>query len=1071
MQTGADWFGRGPGRRTARIAALALGAGTLAFGVGVSAPPAAHAASGDGGLTVRVIRDMGANGKWDPVIDLALPGVDVTVTDAFGTAVTLTTDASGEATLPAGDTRLVGGKYRVNVANPDASYYTPAFASAADPADTPSDTRLSSNQEFVDLSGGADKTVTTGFWHARDYCQSNPQVANACQPGMFTHDGLGADANATPRDTVFLTNYNTSGYDALAKSADAAGSVGTGSVYGIADDRIRKQVFSAAYAKRNVDYGPLGPGGIYLTDPATKVTRAFATVPNAGTTAHETDGVAKGGTEDVAFRKVVGKESLGAIVMSDDYSKLFVVNQNDKKVYVYDVTDTSGDAPALASFAIPDPECASADDWRPMGLGEADGVLYVGGVCSGESDASTDDASPASMRAVVQTFDEVSHAKIATVLDQPLDFVRGGDAYACMGNAGWFGWNDDLWCGGSYQVNAPTPMLGKIVVEPNGDLDLAFRDRGADQYGTNLAAYRVGAPNTEIHPYYQAGGDLNLACKDGSGKYILDSNGGCGIDPVAPGQPVHRFYTTQAPGLHPNATFAGMTRSRAEIGLITDEMDGAGLINSQALNVKNRGTGADSAWQLIGPASGLGTNFGKGQGLADMDVLCDLAPIQIGNRVWYNDAADGKQSAGENPVVGATVNLYDKQGNLVATTKTNDRGEYYFDSLTTEGLAYETDYVVKMDNPDDYAPGGPLDKTDWALTRTAGGPEGNKATAGADGYPAISLTTGKPGENNHDYDFGFVPKPHIHIVKYDGRLDGPVGGPLSHANNESAPTVYQAGPTGMTGAQPVAMIVTNDGNAALGNVVVSDETLSKPAMKGLTCDFSALGGPATGTRWNGGLFKPGDSFPCTGTIDLEAGQVHADRIKVVGEQFNPLTNQPVAGVAPVTDADKYYAKTGYVSKIVITKKDKATGNEADTKGTALRFRPGQTRKIVMPATNLGTSPIRRVEVSDKTLSGAKVTDFRCTFPDGRTVKANRKGVVRWAASFGPNAKTWKPGVTFTCAAKLTMRPGARLHGDKVTLNGVDPKGTQLTSKNRFYATTSKLAGVPATGARVLPGLR
>ncbi|WP_418061183.1 SdrD B-like domain-containing protein [Pimelobacter simplex] len=1063
VHTGADRIGRRPGRRTARIAALALGAGTLAFGVGVPTPPAAQAASGDGGLTVRVIRDMGANGAWDPVIDLALPGVAVTVTDAFGHTVSLTTDATGVATLPAGDPRLTGGKYRVNVANPDATYYTPAFASSADPADTPSATRLSSNQEFVDLSSGSDKTVTTGFWRARDYCQSNPQVANACQPGMFIHDGAGADARTDSQDTVFLTNYNNSAYQELAQSKTAGTDIGTGAVYGIAYDRIRKNVFSAAYAKRNVDYGPLGPGGLYVTDPATGLTRAFATVPNAGTTAHNSTGVANGGNEDFDFRTAVGKESLGAIVMSDDYTKLFVANLNDKKIYVYDVTDTSGAATPLTSFAIPDPGCANAGDWRPGGLGEADGVLYAGGVCSGESEGI---ARATTMRAVVQTFNETTYASIATVLDQSISYERAGDAYGCMGDAGWFGWNDDMWCGNNGQVNVPTPWLGKIVIEANGDMNLAFRDRTGDQLGVNLEGRTVAGGT--VHPYYQVGGDLNKACLDGSGTYVLDSNGGCGIAPVAAGSPVNRFYDTHV--IHPNGTFAGMTMSRAEPGLIIDEMDGGGAINTQAIVAKNRGTGNNTAGQTIGEASGLGYKFGKGQGLADMDVLCDLAPIQIGNRVWYNDAADGKQSAGENPVVGATVNLYDKQGNLVATTTTNDRGEYYFDSLTTEGLDYETDYVVKMDNPADYQPGGPLDRADWALSKTATGPEGNKATAGGDGYPAISLKTGKPGENNHDLDFGFTPKPSIHIVKYDGRLEGPVGGPLSHANNEASPTVYQAGPNGMTGAQPVAMIVTNDGNAALGNVKVTDETLSKPAMKGLTCDFSALGGPATGTTW-AGMFLPGDSFPCTGTIDLEAGEVHADRIKVVGEQFNPLTNQPVAGVAPVTDADKYYAKTGYTSKIVITKKDKATGAEADTKGTALRFRPGQTRKIVMPATNLGTSPIRRVQVSDRTLSGAKVTDFRCTFPDGKTVKANRKGVVRWAASFGANPKTWKPGVTFKCTAKLTMKPGARLHGDKVTLTGSDPKGTRLTSKNRFYATTSQLAGVPATGARVLPGIR
>lgn len=1048
-----------PQRGIVRLTTLAaVAAGVVTFNAAGPVAVPAQAASGDDALTVRVIRDMGANGAWDAMIDLPIPGATVTVSDAFGASLDLVTDASGVATLAAGDPRLAGGKYRVNVANPDPAYYSPAAASFADPADTPSAIRLSSNQEFVDLTNG-DVAVTTGFMHARDYCQSNPKVANACQPGMFVHDGAGADANTESKDTVFLTNYNTSAYQELAQSQTAGTDIGTGAVYGIAYDRIRKNVFSAAFAKRNVDYGPLGPGGLYVTDADTGETRAFATVPNAGTTLHDSTGVANGGDEDFAFRTVVGKESLGAIVMSDDYTKLFVANLNDKKIYVYDVTDNSGAATPLTSFPVPDPGCADAGDWRPGALGEADGVLYAGGVCSGESEGI---ARATGMRAVVQTFDETSYASIDTVLDDSISFERAGDGYACMGDAGWFGWNDDMWCGNNGQVSVPTPWLGKIVVEANGDLNLAFRDRTGDQLGVNLQARTVAGGT--VFPYYQVGGDLNKACLDGAGSYVLDSNGGCGITPVAAGNPVNRFYATQV--VHPNGVFAGMTMSRAEPGLIIDEMDGGGAFHTQAIVAKNRGTGGNTAGQTIGEASGLNFKFGKGQGLADMDVLCDLAPIQIGNRVWYNDAATGDQQPGELPVVGATVNLYDELGNLVATTTTNDKGEYYFDSRDAAGLTYNSKYVVKMDNPADYTAGGPLDPAVWQLSKPGTGEEGNKATM-VGGFPTVPVTTGDPGENDHTFDIGFAPIPKIHIVKYDGRLAGPPGGPLTHANNKATPTVYEAGSDGMTGPQPVAMIVTNNGSAALGNVKVSDKTLGKPAMTGLTCDFSALGGPATGTTW-GGIFEPGDSFPCTGSVNLEAGQEHGDEIKVVADQFNPITNEPVAGVAPVTDADRYYAKTGYKPAIVITKRDKKTKTEADTKADAMIFTAGKTRKIVMPATNVGTAPVHNVKVSDKTLKGAKVTNFRCTFPDGSKAKANRKGVVTWKASFRATPKTWKPGVTFYCSANLTLKANAPLHADQVTITGVGPNREKLKDKDKFHAKTRAVAGTPATGARILP---
>jgi hypothetical protein len=1058
--------------RIASVTAFAMVASLAAvIGTGVTGN-SASAASGDGALTVQVVRDMGANGKWDPLIDLPLAGVAVTVTDHNGNSVALTTDASGVATLPAGNTQLTGGKYRVSVANPDADYYTPAFAANNDPSTTPSATDLSPNQEYVDLSDG-DVDMATGFWHARDYCQSNPQVANACQPGIFNHAEQGASGVETsPRDTVFLTNYNNSDYEQIAKSAAEGTNVGTGSVFGIAYNRLTKKVYSAAYAKRNVDYGDAGPGGIYITDPTTKETKVFTTVPNAGTTLHDLTPISGGGEEDLEFRKAVGKESLGTIVMSDDYKTLFVMNMNDKHVYAYDATNDTAAAP-IRTIDVSANVCGVGTvdgDWRPTGLGENDGVLYVGGVCTGESEAtSTADNRPDSMKVVVMAFDENTGASQGVVLDQPLtNYLRplAGASYSCTdstsGYSPWLAWSDDLWCNSASQDASPQPMLLKMLVEANGDLVLNFRDRSADQFGPYLLAKTVGSASSTSE-YVITSGWLNLACFDStSNTYVMDVQGGCGVaSPDSNGVGI-TFYNQQG-GPHSTATFAGMTRSRAEEGLISDQMDAGGPVFTNGLTAFRQNTGGQTAWQTIGAANGPTMNgFSKGAGLADMDVLCDLAPIQIGNRVWYNEAADGIERAAEAPVVGATVNLYDSLGNLVATTVTNDRGEYYFDSIN-DGLDYNTDYVVKMDNPADYEEGGPLDSAKWDLTKLGSGANGNKASAGPDGFPQIALTTGDPGETNHSYDIGFAPKPGIHIVKYDGRLEGPVGGSLAHNNNADNPTVYEAGPDGKTGPQPIAMIVTNSGSAALGNVNVADATLQKPAMTGLTCDFSALGGPSTGTHW-GGIFQPGDSFPCTGSINLTAGNKHADEVKVTAEQVDPVNGSKVEGVPPVSDSDRYYAKTGFKSEIVITKRDKKTGTEADTAATAMQFKRGKTRTIDMPTTNVGTSPITNVQVSDKNLKGPKVKNFRCTFPDGSKAKANKKGVVRWKASFGANPKTWNPGVTFHCTANLTMKGGKTLHGDRVTVTGLDPAGARLTAKNPFFAQVSKrLALGPNTG--------
>lgn len=101
-------------------------------------------------------------------------------------------------------------------------------------------------------------------------------------------------------------------------------------------------------------------------------------------------------------------------------------------------------------------------------------------------------------------------------------------------------------------------------------------------------------------------------------------------------------------------------------------------------------------------------------------------------------------------------------------------------------------------------------------------------------------------------------------------------------------------------ATAITMTVTNTGAEALRDVTVTDETLDGPAMTGLSCDFSPLGGPASGTEW-AGPFEVGASFDCTGEVPgLDAGAAHADRASVTGVG--------VDSGSVVRDADDWHAR-------------------------------------------------------------------------------------------------------------------------------------------------------------------
>ncbi|MFB7476816.1 SdrD B-like domain-containing protein [Kitasatospora sp. NPDC056184] len=732
---------RGPGRwrSVGRAVVLAVGIGSCSM----LAAPAAYPQVEDGSVTVRVVRAVDTTGVWTPVLEPGIGGVTVTLTDDGGVAVSGVTAADGTVTLAPGAARSASGRYRVQVVNPKPGVLFPAFASREGLDGGPN--RLSSNEEFVDLGGGKDVAYTTGLWNPGDYCQKNAPLVTACQP-----------ATSEPKNPRTLVTFPYGARGDKTDTTDLATNAETGTVYGIGWSKPGKRLFSSALAKRDSTYGPGGAGAIYVTDVANRTTSLFTTVPDAGASVH---GV---GAADDAFLSAAGKESLGALKVSEDGRDLFVVNLGNRRLYRYDATRATAAAPE-ASYAVPDPGCPSSGDWRPFGLGLQDGVGYLGGVCSGESTGKVSD-----LRAVVLPFDPATGAFGKAVLDQPLDYPRAITAKGLCPGAGWFPWTDTIpaeqngkACTGTGFYANPEPELAEIAFETDGSMLLAFRDRHTDKA---TAFQRSGDPAT--YHSFASGGDLNKACLSG-GVYVMDVNLGCGTTVRGT-----RFFSVGTfQGNHPNAAYAGMALSKVEDSIAISAVDPTDVM----WTVGTMFTGRDGTRT---PGSGLGLNpstarpaFGKGASMGDLEVLCDQAPLQIGNRVWYDAERKGVQSPSQRPVPGATVNLYDESGKPVASTTTSPRGEYYFDDANVPGgLKPRTTYTIRMDNPADYAPGGPLYR--WVPTEAGVGdnrfvdskgtvPEGAR-------YPERRLTTGGPGQNDHTFDLGFRRQEGaVRLVKHD----------------------------------------------------------------------------------------------------------------------------------------------------------------------------------------------------------------------------------------------------------------------------------------------------------------
>ncbi|MFE9256979.1 collagen binding domain-containing protein [Streptomyces sp. NPDC006879] len=718
----------------------------LPASAGHSLSSAAGVTRAEGSVTVTVVRDVDSDGSWTPALEVGEEGIPVTLTDASGKSGQGLTAADGKVVLSPAALGLAGGRYRVEALIPAAkSFLRPAQAGGPAPS-------LSSLVEFVDVTTG-DAEVLTGVHNPADYCQANPDLATPC----YRQSAPGTVG------TKALVSWP---YDRTGTSpapVDEATFEDIGATYGLAHRRDTDQLFVGALTKRLMPYGPAGPGGIYLVDRETKRTSLFATVPDAGDAVHSVDLT----RDTMEINNAVGKEGLGDLDLADDGRTLYAVGLKSKSLYVYD-TDGAGPATPAATpkqvIAIPDPGCPSgAEDWHPYGLGTRDGDVYVGGTCSAESSQKDED-----LRAFVL---KLSGDTFSTVIGHDLAFERGMGYAAVDGDTHWRHWlrtwDPYAWF---QQANFPQPLLSDIVFDRDGSIILGFRDRLGDQAGYEALAPE-GSTDTVPRSLFAAMGDMIRVCKT-TGGWVWDSESDACPNHFTPGSAPPQqdgvkeyYYADSTLGQLGESLQGGLAfapRFTKTVSTIVDPLD----IFTGGVRKFDNTTGAGSDDYQVDGGQG---SFGKANGLGDLELLCDEAPVQIGNRVWFDRDRDGIQDPGEEAIPGATVTLKDKTGTVVQTTKTNERGEYYFQ------VEPRTDYQITFDVTTADTAGIPEKPAASDLIPTAK-ERGPNRSVDSNPDPATqteTLTTGGAGANDHTHDAGYHVPPTVglSVVKRDASTD------------------------------------------------------------------------------------------------------------------------------------------------------------------------------------------------------------------------------------------------------------------------------------------------------------
>lgn len=543
-----------------------------------------------------------------------------------------------------------------------------------------------------------------------------------------------------------------------------------GSLWGLAYDRTRGCLFTAAVAKRHSAFGPLGSGGLYVVWPDSGTVRpllnldarGIATAPRA--LPRDLPGAPGAFSHDSLLFAGVGKTSLGGLDVSDDGRTLYVMNLYDRSLYGIGL-NADVQPGEVTAHRLPEPGCAGGT-FRPFAVKVHAGRVYVGGVCdAAQSGRATD------LRAIVYAFDPGAQS-FNEVVNIRLDYPRGVLDY---GVSGWQAWTDDYRQATVPQAPnwliRPQPMLADIEFDTDGAMILGLMDRLGHQTADGNYVRPAGSRQLQQYRGLSGGDVLRVAYRangTSSGHFELERNA------RADGHTTEGRGTEQGPAggeFYFDDAFRGGGRTWHQetatggLALLPDRNEVLVATREPLTDQYTTGgvrwfsneTGQATAGYAVFPGGEKAGYVWKANPVGDVEVLAETPPTEVGDRVWLDRNQNGLQDADEPGLGGLTVGLY-RNGKALTTARTDADGYYHFDEvalktgLKAHAAGYEIRVALRQDThgplrlPETPARRGTL-ATDWPAHLD------NDAVARRD-TAVVAFATGTPGEHRHDLDIG-----------------------------------------------------------------------------------------------------------------------------------------------------------------------------------------------------------------------------------------------------------------------------------------------------------------------------
>ena len=557
--------------------------------------------------------------------------------------------------------------------------------------------------------------ISAGFMSKGEYCQSDPEVLFAC----FSRN----DSAGNPTSVAVSVPYTASGRDLSLKTdlaiadPDAgtpdAGTAVVGSVWGAAYNPLTDKFYVSAARRAYSGVGTDGLGAIHEIDlsGALPNNTLWNTIPNPGTFTQSFVGSFFGSRDPDGYENV-GKVGIGDIDISEDYTKLYAMGLNDNGV-LHEYSLTTG--LLLNSYSVTDPGCDDSTDVRPWATKVHQGNVFIGVVCSEEAVGGAD----SDLRAFVMQLDEGTES-FNTVATIPLDYPRHPASANCDTITGWFRWRSNIstfndpasFCNiqGMNEVqNFPTPMFGDIEFDTDGSLIVAFIDRFAMQ----SPHFDFSPDPTDGMALFEAnsGGDIRRLCFTGT-TFIPEGSTGCAFNLGSGVLPNNEYYnaddflfgTSPAHAETISGGLAHLSGSGEVVASVYDAVDdptrtGMSFGTSGLKWMDNANGAPNQNFETVPQSNNI---FSKSVTLGDVELRCDIPPVEVGNFVWEDLDGDGIQDPNEPVLAGITVELLeDTTGDgvgdtIIATAVTDENGNYLFSSDPTRSADTSENFLYDL---------------------------------------------------------------------------------------------------------------------------------------------------------------------------------------------------------------------------------------------------------------------------------------------------------------------------------------------------------------------------------------